>query len=627
MADLVTFSNSGTPGSAFLIAVASAVLLSGIGVRDAACEDGQMAEQVSAALQAIRPQHPYLFVTADDVVRLRTRTAESETLRNMLEKLRERAERILGEPPVERTPDKRSTILGVSRRCLDRVRALGMLFMLTGEQRYADRGKREMFAAAAFEDWHPAHFLDTAEMSHALAIGYDWLYPCLSLQERDAIVSAIVQKGLEPYLEGCRSNAWWSRTRYNWNQVCHGGCGIAALAIAHDRPDVAEAVLRNAVGGIPVAMASYAPDGGWGEGPGYWHYATSYTVGFLASLYTALGTDFGLSELPGFSDAGDFRLHSVGPTGFTFNFADAGKWAGNAPEMFWLARRFNRPTYATYEQGQWWRGDPMALMWFVLPEEMPVVKKAPLCAFFSGVNVAFLRSGWDRDAIFVGFKGGDNRVNHGQLDLGTFVLDADGVRWAMDLGRGDYALPAYFGDKRWTYYQMRTESHNVVCFGGQNQDTKATAAITAFHCSQDGAFGICDLGGAYSEFAHSARRGVALLGGSAVLVQDEIQPREGAPDLQWGFVTEADARLEGATALLEKDGKTLEVVVLEPVGARLELVSTRAPEPQNQNEGTRRVAFRLPSARRPIRIAVVFQPGRAEAPAPSIAPLSAWSGE
>jgi hypothetical protein len=175
---------------------------------------------------------------------------------------------------------------------------------------------------------------------------------------------------------------------------------------------------------------------------------------------------------------------------------------------------------------------------------------------------------------------------------------------------------------------MRTESHNVLCFGGRNQDPEATAPITAFHGSGDTAFAVCDLSQAYSEFAESARRGVALLEGPCVLVQDEIAPRAGAPDLRWGFVTEAEVGLDGGVALLERDGKKLEVAVLEPAGVRLESESTRAPEPQNQNEGTRRVAFSVPAAdgNGPVRIVVLFRRPGAEARVPTITPLAAWSG-
>jgi hypothetical protein len=63
-----------------------------------------------------------------------------------------------------------------------------------------------------------------------------------------------------------------------------------------------------------------------------------------------------------------------------------------------------------------------------------------------------LRSEWENpQALCVAFKAGDNKANHSHLDLGSFVFDAAGVRWAMDLGADNYNLPGYFGKQRWDY--------------------------------------------------------------------------------------------------------------------------------------------------------------------------------
>jgi len=159
-----------------------------------------------------------------------------------------------------------------------------------------------------------------------------------------------VTKGLNAALPIYRKGVWWAKARMNWNQVCNGGIGLGALALADEESALCGEILHDAVASIPLAMREFGPDGAWGEGPGYWSYATEYNVLFLAALDTALGSDFGLSKIPGFSEAGGFPVQFTGPTGLPFNYADAGehKFEG-APQLFWLATKFDRPAYAALE--------------------------------------------------------------------------------------------------------------------------------------------------------------------------------------------------------------------------------------------------------------------------------------
>jgi hypothetical protein len=51
-------------------------------------------------------------------------------------------------------------------------------------------------------------------------------------------------------------------------------------------------------------------------------------------MQTALGDDFGLSKIDGFSQAGMFPIYIQGPLGKTFNYADAHEGGLSAPEMW-----------------------------------------------------------------------------------------------------------------------------------------------------------------------------------------------------------------------------------------------------------------------------------------------------
>src|SRR5207248_2029286 len=165
-------------------------------------------------------------------------------------------------------------LLETSRRVMGRIYTLALVYRLNAEPRYAQRAWQELAAAADFKDWNPRHFLDTAEMTHAFAIGYDWLYDYWTPEQRATLRTAIVEKGIKPALEIENKKAWWAATSYNWNQVCNGGIGMGALAVADEEPDLAGDFLGKALKSIQLAMAEYGPDGAWPEGPGYWNYAT-----------------------------------------------------------------------------------------------------------------------------------------------------------------------------------------------------------------------------------------------------------------------------------------------------------------------------------------------------------------
>ena len=399
----------------------------------------------------------------------------------------------------------------------------------------------------------------------------------------------------------------------NWNQVCNGGLLIGALAIAETDPNYARTIVSAAIASLPNAMRRYEPDGAWMEGPVYWNYATRYTVFGLAALDTALGKDFGLSKIKGLSEAGLFPIYANGPTKLFLNYADAATNPKSPmPCMFWLAQTFNNRLFADFEHDTLSEhtASPEHIIWYV-----PLSKVKPpqkdLDRYFRGpVEVAVFRSSWDDpQALFVGVKAGFNEVPHAHLDLGNFEIDALGVRWVMDLGLDNYNLPDYFGEKRWTYYRLRSISHNVPILGGRDQDRRAKAKFLKFESKKSSAFVVIDLTSAYKEFAEKTTRGVAIVQNRrAVLVQDEFHIRKPC-SAAWGITSSADISIkEKTTAILTIDDKQLIAKVLCPSDAEFTVESAEQEPPQNPNTGISRRMLRLPEAKGYVRIAVLLSP-------------------
>src|ERR1041385_7144617 len=151
-------------------------------------------------LSTLRKGHPRLLVLDEDLARLKPVLQSDPLAKQWFAKLKSEADKTLDAPLVQRVLIG-PRLLQVSRTVVNRVSLLAGMYRITGDRRYADRARAEMNAAANFVDWHPPHFLDVAEMTNAMAIGYDWLYAELTPQERKLFKTAIVEKGLKPAIE------------------------------------------------------------------------------------------------------------------------------------------------------------------------------------------------------------------------------------------------------------------------------------------------------------------------------------------------------------------------------------------------------------------------------------------
>ncbi|HPM18773.1 MAG TPA: heparinase II/III family protein [Bacteroidales bacterium] len=595
-------------------------------------------------LASLKSGHPRLHATKADFEALKGRITTDETLKKWYDAVKTSGDRILGEEPsIYIIPDG-LRLLSTSRRVVNRMFTLGFLYQMEGDKKYAERAWKELEAVSKFPDWNPKHFLDVGEMTNAFGIAYDWMYDYWNTDQKNIIKSAIIEKGLCRAMmayEGVavQNHSWWIRSEHNWNQVCHGGIGIGALAIADEDPKLAEYILRNVIKFLPYAMVHFGPDGAWNEGPGYWGYATQYNIYILSGLETALGTDFGLSNIEGFSKTVLFPMYLTGPFNRSFNYADGGDGPTGGSQLYWLAAKYNAPLAAKYQLQLTRSGSPLDLLWYSKELADRQAQLPPLAAYYRASEVATMRGAWDdRNTWFVGFKAGDNNANHSNLDLGSFVLDAYGKRFIMDLGADNYNAPGYFSTgangPRWNYYRMRAEGHNTLVINPgtkADQDPLAFAGIKKFNSKGNTAFAVADLTPAYAAEAKSVQRGIALAGGNTVVIRDEVTT--GKPSqLYWFLHTRAELKLAGNAkrATLTIDSAQVVAEIVSPANAKFtimnaEPLATSPKAENNKNEGIRKLAISLAGIAN-TNIVVVVRPvkGRASAAAAFLKPLSSW---
>jgi hypothetical protein len=577
-------------------------------------------------------KHPRLMATKDDFDYIKNQIKTDENMKRWFSQLTVESDKILKEPPVKYELPDGIRLLSKSRIALKRIQSLSLMYQLTGNRIYADRAWTELKTVSdkkQFPDWNPKHFLDTAEMSAAVAIGYDWLYDYLSHDQKLILQKALMDNALRPAISIFNKTAnpnkvttWWKNSTNNWNTVSNGGITLAALAIVDETQeieDISGEIIKNSMISIQKSLSVYGSDGSMPEGP-YWNYATLYMAYFLSSLDSALGTNNGLSSIQGLKETGYFPIYMEGPGG-TFNLGDSGtSLISQSPQMFWFASKYEKPEFSTFAINSY---HPMNLIWYKQRERYyPNSTQFSLDKHFddSETEVVTMRSSWDSDSLFVGIHGGNNNANHGDLDIGNFVIDALGVRWASELGSDNYDLPGYFNmsSQRWNYYRKRAEGQNTFVINpssAPDQDINAKSKVIKFMSKANQSSVVLDMSEAYKKDAISAKRGIALENDrTTVTLRDELRLKKPS-EVYWFMHTEADIELSmnNRTAILSSKGKKMYVKIISPLNGEFLVMDgnplSTSPQTlgQNKNLGIKKLAINFKNQKN-IKISISFVP-------------------
>jgi hypothetical protein len=568
----------------------------------------------------VKSTHPRLYRHSDDWSDVKAKIAGDPVLQQTYEFILTKADLFLEKPLLERTMDGHRLLI-VSRECFRRVTYLSLVYRVSGEEKYLNRAETEMRAAAAFDDWNPYHFLDVAEMTAGLAIGYDWLYNDLSEETRTVIREAIVEKGLLPAL--AKPHNWVTRND-NWNAVCHAGMVIGALAVMDDEDKIAQQTIERALENVHYSLEEYAPDGIYAEGPIYWRYGTRYTALMIDALESALGHDYDLSQARGFLGSATFYTQVTAPDGQFFNYSDSGTARPVTPVLHWFAKKQNEPGLLWDEVGilkktvahkptDKTHADRL-LAWQLLWADPDVKPTQPTQTYFKGAGhnpLAMMRSSWDDDASFVALKGGDPGASHGHMDIGSFVVVMDGVRWGVDISKADYgpaednlkAVGLSLWDRsqtggRWLMFRLNNLSHNTLVVDHQPQRVETRSSFIDVSDVPGEYSATLDMTPAIEGQLKEAIRDVRLVG-KAVEVEDHVTTVDKKnTHIRWGMATHANVSIsgkEGRKAVLSQDGKSMTLRILSPEGARLRTYDMENPPRSwdEKNPNMRMIGFEV----------------------------------
>jgi hypothetical protein len=570
-------------------------------------------------------------------------------------------------------------------------------------------------------------FLDVAEISHAFAIAYDWCYAGWTPAQRAYICSTLSTQGLAVGVSQYNAGNTWVKNTALGNGVCVSDSAMtfSSIAILGEEAGAgvtapsAPTMLDDCMTDFSVFAQSQhdvlANDGGWAESECYWNFAMRYMSTLLASLETSTGTCYDIDHLGGLAETGAYELYTFSPisgsAGTLFVYGDEEqpdvgasdgsggpgypsplqKDQGLSRALQYFGLKYDQPVYSWRQQQTIALNAvtpspyPTDLLWYDPrgATESPSALDLPPSTYFANDDELFLRSAWnDPNALYVGMKGGwgvnSSPYGHGDahlnLDIGTFVFDALGVRWAYGLGRDTYNK--YYFDlnlsdypNRYSYYRSRSEGQNTLVInpssdGGQSETSNAP--VISFVSNSTTQQGIIDMTSAYvnttsgsTTVVKTAKRGMRLISGVAQL-QDEVTTNSATNvDLNWFMhTTTTITQVNPTTMRLTSGNDVCDVVIQSPLTATFSgspgspsqfwgvlsnvaaapMIATGSPNPSDQdpNSGVRklRIELNIPptlSNGQPVAqtttVTVALCPyvntGSAPTP-PAVIPLSSW---
>ena len=424
--------------------------------------------------KAAEPPRPRLFLTPAKLEQVKRKISGSHA--ELWAMVRENAEGLLGRmpsPKYDSEGDMRSNGRGIPWQAL--------VWLVSGDARCREGAKRWMLRICEFPRWERNNSLAAGECLFGVAVGYDWLHDQLDDQERTLVRDKLVyQAEALSKAPPVHHDMWLA----NHNHVEHLGLAAAGFALRGEVPQ-AEAWIRQADAVFRKALEFSGRDGGSTEGHQYWAYSAESIL-----RYAELARDLLKENLYGsewLTSVPDFIIHSTLPDfsapNCVMSFGDSHRSYdshGPAHILYRTAAEYRNPHAQWLAQEMVHRGVGRtafcgwaSLLWY--DETLRPIPVSSLPTYWNCDDIDWVtgRSGWNPEAVMVGFKSGpmhghkaqkyyDGRPGdtheigggHGHPDVNSFEVYAYGKWLAID--------PSYERPK-WT------RNHNTILVNGKGQ--------------------------------------------------------------------------------------------------------------------------------------------------------------
>lgn len=462
--------------------------------------------------------------------------------------------------------------------------ALSYAYRYTKDPRYVEVAEQSIRELCAYPDWAPERFLNTGHFAFSLAIAYDWMYKALDRKLKAEMVKTVQEFCFVPSRDP--KIAVWKKMTNNHNEVDNANLVCSAIAFYEHNPEESQRLIKDALETNPACLREmYSPEGAYPEGPGYWRYGSQHEILLLTALQKTFGTTFNLDDpsASGWNNTGTYALYIEGNTGKWFNFYDCASKASRYPELWYFAWKtgdysivFREIDYLRKSK-KGYVNNTLAVLYNMFAANYDGREVTPpsgrVYHAYGNVPLCLARTGWEKDDLFLGIKGGRANFTHGQMDAATFVFDAYGVRWAADIDHKPYGkdevglkkLGASLwnrrqGQVRWKIMSNDNHFHNTLTVNDKEQVFDGFCTLEEVFEDPSAMGARIDASAAYFDLDKALR--TALIKDDSYLeITEELRAgAEADASVRWTLMTEATPEVKEGGILLKKGGKKMMLV-------------------------------------------------------------------
>lgn len=574
-----------------------------------------------------------------------------------MECIRRNGEEMIGQPMPELLEEKFALFETTGNRliyeedyfCRRKFLAVfGCLAILDGKQEYLDKLCQVMLGICEEECWAlPAHVnrssepdwrvkvdLFASETAQALSEIVHLLGEKLPRQVRERVHRNVMERVIEPAMAAPIPYRPWEQGGHNWNAVCTGSVGCAAIYQMQEEPERLEAFLCRLVESLPYYIAGFGEDGACMEGLAYFSYGFAYYAGFAQVLGRYVEERIrreGKEALPEvLLNAADllsqekcrkiamFQQCCYFPSGRTLSFSD-----GDSRDHYrmgltcFLAQRYPEVELPPVSCASGFEGDSCyrflaCLRDVVWTKEYLESLKEKEAEGGAGAQ----REDEGQNCILLPYaqwcicrgssgggmacKGGHNDEPHNHNDVGSFLYMLGDEMLLCDLGCGEYTRQ-YFSAERYTILCNRSLGHSVPILDGKEQKEGRQYLCTGFEADGKGRVRI-EFAGAYeSRSARSLERELNYDPSAETLEVKDVLTLTGEPvSMRENLVTQYEPRLQEGGLLIQ--GSRYACRILLPEGSGQIRVDTREhSNHQGQPEAVYCISWEVPMTGEGIR--------------------------